>query len=193
MGSLKYPNKQEVRAHIRWMIRSDMPEVIATEDESFEFPWLEEDFIRCLRQRNCIGMVADHNDRIAGFMIYELHNTKIHVLNFAVASDYRRHSVGSQMVNKLKSKLSYGKRNRINLEIRESNLPAQLFFREQHFRAVSVLRSYYKDTPEDAYLMQYKHKQEENPFREIFHYQDSNKPNEQRPYIPFNRITKIAG
>ncbi len=33
--------KQAVRVHIRWMIRRDMPEVLAIEDESFEFPWLE--------------------------------------------------------------------------------------------------------------------------------------------------------
>ena len=34
--------KQEVRVHIRWMIRRDMPEVLAIEEDSFEFPWSEE-------------------------------------------------------------------------------------------------------------------------------------------------------
>ena len=43
--------QEEVRVHIRWMIRRDMPEILAIEDESFEFPWIEGDFIRCLRQR----------------------------------------------------------------------------------------------------------------------------------------------
>jgi len=168
--------KQEVRVHIRWMIRRDMPEVIATEDESFEFPWAEEDFIRCLRQRNCIGMVAEHEDRVVGFMIYELHNTRIHVLNFAVASDYRRRGVGTQMVAKLIAKLSSQRRSRIVLEVRETNLPAQLFFRESGFRAVSVLRAYYHDTPEDAYLMQYRYRSEKAV--EVH---------------PINRITRLAG
>ena len=168
--------KQEVRVHIRWMIRRDMPEVIAIEDESFEFPWLEEDFIRCLRQRNCIGMVAEHEDRVVGFMIYELHNTRIHVLNFAVASDYRRRGVGSQMVAKLVAKLSSGRRSRIVLEVRETNLSAQLFFRESGFRAISVLRAYYEDTPEDAYLMQYRYR-----------------PEKPVPAYPVNRITRLAG
>ena len=53
--------KQALKAHIRWMIRRDMPEVLAVEGESFEFPWCEEDFLRCLRQRNCIGMVAEQH------------------------------------------------------------------------------------------------------------------------------------
>ena len=65
--------KQEVRVHIRWMIRRDMPDVLEIERQDFEFPWIDEDFIRCLRQRNCIGMVAEHEDHVVGFMIYELH------------------------------------------------------------------------------------------------------------------------
>ncbi len=51
--------RDQVRVHIRWMIRRDMPEVLQTEQESFDYSWTEEDFLRCLRQRNCIGMVAD--------------------------------------------------------------------------------------------------------------------------------------
>ncbi|HEV3083032.1 MAG TPA: ribosomal-protein-alanine N-acetyltransferase RimI, partial [Gemmataceae bacterium] len=41
------------------------------------------------------------------------------------------------------------------LEVRESNLPAQLFFKSQGFKAVRVLRRYYEDSGEDAYLLQY--------------------------------------
>ena len=140
--------------HIRWMIRRDMAEVLAIEGQCFEFPWSEEDFIRCLRQRNCIGMVAEHNERVVGFMIYELHKSRLHILNFAVHEHHRRRGIGSQMVKKLSGKLSPQRRSRIMLEIRETNLPAQLFFRALGFRAISVLRGFYDDTPEDAYLMQ---------------------------------------
>jgi ribosomal-protein-alanine N-acetyltransferase len=164
--------KQEARVHIRWMIRRDMPEVLAIERESFEFSWSEDEFIRCLQQRNCIGMVAEHDDRVVGFMIYELNKTRIHVLNFAVAAACRRRGVGSQMVAKLVSKLS----SQITLEVRETNLAAQLFFRSQRFRAVSVLRQYYDDTPEDAYLMQYRHRPETIPIESAA-----------------NRISRLAG
>jgi ribosomal-protein-alanine N-acetyltransferase len=168
--------KQQLRVHIRWMIRRDMPEVLAIEAESFEFPWLEEDFIRCLRQRNCIGMVAEHDDRVVGFMIYELSKSRIQVLNFATAARYRRRGVGAQMIAKLIGKLSAQRRTRIALEVRETNLAAQLFFRENGFRAVSVLRNYYEDTPEDAYVMQYRLYQERAA-----------------PFLPTNRIARLAG
>jgi len=149
--------------HIRWMIRRDMSEVLEIERQSFEFPWSEEDFLRCLRQRNCIGMVAEHEDRLAGFMIYELHRARLHVLNFAVSRELRRHRIGAQMVFKLMSKLSSQRRTRIQLEVRETNLAAQLFFRHCGFRAVNVLRSFYEDTPEDAYLMQYRYNSAHDP------------------------------
>jgi ribosomal-protein-alanine N-acetyltransferase len=67
------------------------------------------------------------------------------------------------MVAKLIGKLSSQRRSRITLEVRETNLAAQLFFRSQAFRAVSVLRRYYDDTPEDAYLMQYRYRPETIP------------------------------
>ncbi len=153
----------ETVVHIRWMIRRDMPEVLTIEDGSFEFPWLEEDFIRCLRQRNCIGMVAEYDDRVVGFMIYELHKNRIHVLNFAIASDCRRRGVGNRMVAKLTAKLSSQRRSRIVIEVRETNLAAQLFFRENGFRAVSVLKAYYEKTSDDAYLMQFRYRPIRDP------------------------------
>jgi len=144
--------------HIRWMIRRDMPAVLAIEDASFEFPWCEEEFIRCLRQRNCIGMVAEVEDKVVGFMIYELHKNRLHLLNFSVDPESRRCGVGSAMMEKLAGKLSIERRNRIMLEVRETNLEAQLFFKTFGFKAISVLRDFYEDTTEDAYLMQYRYR-----------------------------------
>lgn len=169
--------KQDVCVHIRWMIRRDMMEVLDIETQSFEFPWSEDDFIRCLRQRNCIGMVAEHDERVAGFMIYELHRNRLHILNFAVAAEFQRRGVGQQMIEKLVGKLSSQRRSRILLEVRETNLSAQLFFRNLGFRAVSVLRDFYDDTTEDAYLMQYRYRAAV----------------EKEPMMPVNRISRLAG
>jgi len=153
--------QQEARLHIRWMIRRDMAEVLEIENESFEFPWSEEEFIRCLRQRNCIGMVADCDDKVVGFMVYELHKTRLHILNFAVGHAWRRQGIGRKMAGKLVGKLSAQRRTRIVLEVRETNLDAQIFFRAQGFRAVNVLRDFYEDTTEDAYLMQFRYRPNE--------------------------------
>lgn len=168
-------SQQQLRVHIRWMIRRDMQEVLDIERESFEFPWFEEDFIRCLRQRNCIGMVAEHGERVIGFMIYELHKSRLHILNFAVTKGARMRGVGRQMAEKLISKLSSQRRTNISLEVRETNLAAQLFFKHVGFRATTVLRAYYDDSPEDAYVMQFRYM-----------------PSEEET-LTTNRINRLAG
>ncbi len=177
---------EHLQVYIRWMVRRDVPEVLEVENESFEFPWCEEDFIRCLQQRNCIGMVAEidvgsevdeKGDRvvaheIVGFMIYELHKSRLHVRNFSVASAMRRRGVGTQIVAKLVSKLSRKHRTSIRTGVRETNLAAQQFFRSQGFCATSVLRGAYDDTEEDEY---------------VFTYRDYDR--NARQFIPTNRIT----
>lgn len=146
---------EQLTVHITWLKNIHMPAVLDIEDDSFEFPWPEEDFIRCLSERNCIGMVAKHEDRVVGFMFYTLHKRQIRLLSLAVAIDSLRKGVGSQMVAKLIGKLSAGRRASLSLEVRESNVQAQFFFRSLGFRAESVLRDFYEDTPEDAYTMRF--------------------------------------
>jgi len=146
--------KKMLRVHVRWIINRDIPEVLQTEQLSFDIAWSEEDFRHCLRQRNCIGMVAEHSEKVIGFMIYERHKSRLHILNFAVHPDWRRVNVGTQMLAKLVSKLASLGRTRITLEVRESNLAAQLFFQNQGFCAVRVLRDFYEDSGEAAYRME---------------------------------------
>lgn len=141
---------------IRWMIRRDMPEVLDIERRCFEFFWTEADFLTALRQRNCIGMVAEHQGQIRGFMVYELLKDRLHLLNFAVDHWRQRSGLGTQMVDKLKSKLKQQRRTVVELEVRERNVAAQCFFREMGFVADGVLRGHYTDTSEDAYHMIYR-------------------------------------
>ena len=144
-----------LRTVIRWMVRRDIPQVLKAEQECYTSGWTEDDFLRCLRQCNCIGMVSAIGDEVAGYMLYELDRSEIRLLNLAVVPAFRRQGVGRQMVAKLIAKLSGNQRTRLTLDVRESNLDAQLFFRSLGFKAVRVTRAYYEDTGEDAYVMEY--------------------------------------
>lgn len=140
---------------VDWMNRRCMPEVLKIERQSFEFPWSEDDFIFYLRQRNCVGITAEYNKQVLGFMIYELYKEKFHVFNFAVAPQSRRQKIGAQMIMKLIRRLDKNQRHKIALEVCERNLTAQLFFRANGFRAVSIFRDFYDCTTDDAYLMEF--------------------------------------
>jgi len=141
--------------HIRWMTRRDMLAVLSIEYESSDDPWDEDDFIRCLRKRNCMAMVAERRETICGYMIYEVQKYNLHLFKLAVRGSCRRSGVGASMVNKLKTKLSHDRRSRIITEVNESNLGAQLFLREMGFKASSVLSGFFENG-EDAYFFRYR-------------------------------------
>lgn len=150
------------RLHIRWMIRRDIPEVLRIETLSQEHPWCEEDFLKCLRQRNCIGMVAESGEDVCGFMIYELFRKKLSILNFAVHPKHRFQGIGAQMAEKLVSKLSSHQRIVVEIPVRETNLDAQAFLRavsvgynDWGFRAVELIENAYLETDESAIVFAY--------------------------------------
>lgn len=142
------------RVHIRWLIRLDMPEVLAIEAASLARPWGEDEFLRVLRRRNCIGMVAERDDKVLGYMVYELHGFRVQLLALAVHPDHRRAGVGRELATKLKLKLSAGRRTRARVVVPETSLGAQLFFRAVGFRALGVIREHFPGD-EDGYDFSY--------------------------------------
>jgi ribosomal-protein-alanine N-acetyltransferase len=138
------------KIHIRWMCGRDVyPSIVA--DDSFD-AWTEQNLRRCLKKKNCIGVVGEIDDRVVSFMAYHLSESSINVLRFVVHYDWRRQRCGSAMIEKLKQKLSAQRRSKIIIHVRESNLSGQLFLKSQQFWVKKIKRSYYEDTGEDAYL-----------------------------------------
>jgi [ribosomal protein S18]-alanine N-acetyltransferase len=145
----------KVTVHIRWMIRRDMPEVLAIERFNHFDHWAEDDFLRSLRQRDCIGMIAEHRERIVGFMVYELRKTSLRIIKFQVHPDWRHCRIGAQLIAKLVGKLSPFRRTKLDAEVSESNLNLQLFLKRQGFRAIEILRAR-PAGDEGGYRMQYR-------------------------------------
>ena len=148
-----WPARPRERFDLCWMITRHLPEVMAIERASFDWPWTLEELERCLRQRNVIGVVAlDAGGEVVGYCLYEMHHAHFHVFNIATRPASRRLGVGRALIDRLRAKIANGNRKRIMVEVREGNLPAQQFFRAMGFRATSVLRDFYEDSDEDAYL-----------------------------------------
>jgi ribosomal-protein-alanine N-acetyltransferase len=156
------PQTKAVAPGIRWMIRRDMAEVIAIENASFEHPLTEENFLSCLRNRNCIGQISEFRcpDKVVGYMVYELYEKRMELINFAVHPDHRRQGIGTTMLAKLIEKLNPSKRTTIELDVPERFLDALLFFRNQGFKAVKLVRNMFEDIGEDGIRMVYEYKEE---------------------------------
>lgn len=110
--------------HIRWMIRRDYGQVLATDRQSFAYPVNEEDLVSLLRCANSIGMVAEvpcesgtsfpeADSLVVGWMSYDLWTDYLLVTRFAVHPIARGFGVGRAMMRKLQTKLSSHRRSRI--------------------------------------------------------------------------------
>ena len=153
------PSHESNGLHARWMIRADLDAVLAIENEAFDFPWSRADFLGYLKCRNAMGMVIESRVvptvDIIGYVIYDLLSTSLHIANMAVREDWRGLGIGKLIIERLIGKLGRRNRTMLHLEVRETNLRAQQFFRSCGFKAKEVLRNHYDNSDEDAYLFQY--------------------------------------
>ena len=145
----------QTHACLRWMIRRDIASVLDIEHNSFEFPWTDGEFIQCLRKRTCIGMVAEVNEEVVGYMLYETGKKEIELISFAVHPKHRQSGIGGALVSLLIGKLAAGRRSKIVVAVRDSNLQAQLFFRSMGFFCTKMVKDYYSESDDNAYIMEY--------------------------------------
>jgi [ribosomal protein S18]-alanine N-acetyltransferase len=136
---------------VQWMVMSDLETVCFIEKQSFQFAWSRAEFLNQLGKRNTIGMVAEEDDTVVGFMVYTLCEKTIVLENLAVAPQQRRKGYGKAMIEKLVSKLSPERRSRVTSLVRETNLDAQLFLRSCGFRCVGAYDGAYEETDEQGY------------------------------------------
>jgi [ribosomal protein S18]-alanine N-acetyltransferase len=140
---------ESLQMHIRWGIRRDFPGLLQVEQQCFNNPWTEQDFLAFLRKRQNIVQVAELGDTVVGFIAYTLLRSHYLVERFAVLPNFRLRGIGRQLCEKLTGKKLQNKRSHVRCFVPESNLPAQKFFRALGWPANGVERRHFED--EDAY------------------------------------------
>jgi ribosomal-protein-alanine N-acetyltransferase len=140
--------------YVRWMIRNDLAQVMDIETACFAEPWDKEDFRSQLRCRDVIGVVvSDCEYSIYAYAIYWLRRRSIEILNLAVDPALQRMGIGTQLIARLKSKLSRDRRVRLIADVAETNLDAQLFFAQHAFGCTEILRKRF--ATRDAYRFEF--------------------------------------
>ena len=148
--------------NLRWMIRRDMPEVVALEQHD-TFPWNEEEWILALRQRNRIGMVFTRHNKyedspIIGTVCFSLFKLHLSLNKLTIHTDHRRSGIGSRIMHYLTGKLRSHGRREIYVSVGETNPPGLLFFKSWGFKSAGVERDVYADTEgrfRDMIMMRY--------------------------------------
>jgi ribosomal-protein-alanine N-acetyltransferase len=132
---------------IRWMTPKDIDEVLQIEYGSFEDVWTADDFKKHLSKKTCVVMLAYRGNanslQTVGYFAYQQDRTSFTLLKIAVHPDHRRHGIGTQMLDKLMSKLMGSCRIRATAMVRDRDVISQKFFRAMSWRSEKVLRRYF--------------------------------------------------
>ena len=141
--------------YTRFSTKADWREMARIERAVFEFAWKLIDFKSALEDKSHVGMVAEHEGRIVGYVIWKCCNRYFQLVNIAVDPECRQSGIGTQLLNCMTTRLGI-KSERISAEVRESNLTAQKFLQANGFRATKVCKGLYDETPEDAYFFEFR-------------------------------------
>ena len=137
------------------MTLADVDDVVEIERQSFPIPWSRAAFIDELtrNERALYIVIRDESGTMVGYGGMWLVCDEAHVTNIAVRSDRRRHGVGTAIMVGLMGFAQSKGADRMTLEVRVSNLPAQELYRGLGFVPAGVRPRYYIDNREDALIM----------------------------------------
>jgi len=135
---------------------ADVPAVAALERRIFSDPWPESFFLSELRQPLVHARIAEREGAVAGYAVAWLGHGAGHLGNLATAPAHRRRGVARALVEDLLARaVELGVRH-LTLEVRAANAEAQALYRAYGFRVAGVRRGYYRDTGEDALIMEWR-------------------------------------
>ncbi|MDD5604201.1 MAG: ribosomal protein S18-alanine N-acetyltransferase, partial [Eubacteriales bacterium] len=97
--------------------------------------------------------VADVQGVIVGYAGMWIVADEAHIMNIAVLPAYRRHGMGSLLLNELISTAAKKNIGKMTLEVRKSNLAARALYQKFGFVPAGQRKAYYADNREDAVIM----------------------------------------
>ena len=136
------------------MTAGDLLEVLRIEATT-ETPWSAELLASELQRGSGWQYVFQEGERrgILGFIIGTLVLDEAEILKIAVAPEYRRQKIASQLLQKALAFLKTQKAAHCFLELRRSNQAAFNLYQKHGFEVIATRRDYYKDPTEDALIM----------------------------------------
>ncbi|NLD37558.1 MAG: ribosomal protein S18-alanine N-acetyltransferase [Desulfatiglans sp.] len=128
-------------------------QVIEIERASFPVPWSERSFKEEINRdiSNLWALIIQK--QIYAYICFWMFDKEIHILNFAVHPQKRRHGLGKYLLMMvINTGTAHGIEN-IWLEVRPTNGPALSIYTKLGFSDVGRRKGYYSDSQEDAIIM----------------------------------------
>ncbi len=151
-----------IKYEITQMMEADLNEVVELEEASGLSRWGYESYRQelfnnptsIMRTARGITPVTIYR-RILGFVASRVICDELHINNVATHPTFRRIRIGTALMEAvIKESRIYGAR-RCLLEVRASNVSAQVLYKKMDFEIIGRRRDYYTIPMEDALVMQF--------------------------------------
>ncbi|MCD7731733.1 MAG: ribosomal protein S18-alanine N-acetyltransferase [Oscillospiraceae bacterium] len=146
---------------IRNAEKTDLPRFAEIEAECIPTPWSIRAFESEFAAKGAIFLAADSGNGICAFLTASSVLDEVNINNVAVTVPFRRKGFGEALMNALEERVS-SFAAAINLEVRESNVPAILLYEKLGYEQVGVRKGFYSNPTENALLMTKRIKQKED-------------------------------
>jgi len=87
-----------------------------------------------------------------GYLAISLLPPEAELLRLGVREEFRRHAIGSELVDCMMRELNEKTVSTVFLEVREDNLPARLFYQARGFVKTGERKNYYRSPVCDAFI-----------------------------------------
>ena len=110
-------------------------------------PWTADQVAEVLRSDVNSCALAEDENRLVGFLVWQETDFEAEVLQIAVLPSYQGQKIATALFDFLPAD------KEIFLEVRESNKPALLFYKKEKFEEIARRKAYYHAPVEDAIVM----------------------------------------
>jgi [ribosomal protein S18]-alanine N-acetyltransferase len=139
---------------LRRLELGDLDAIERIERVSYPTPWSRSMFATELAKPSSLSLGAvDDSDVLVGYLVLSRYVDAWHVMNVAVAPEWRRRGVATALLRRLLDDTRDDAQRGYTLEVRVSNVGAIALYERFGFRPKGVRRGYYTDNREDALIM----------------------------------------
>src|SRR5258708_31375606 len=133
---------------IRCALLNDVPMILAIERQSpGASHWTPEQYNKLVTDG--VVLVAEETGNLRGFVCGKTVAGEWEIENVAVATEFLRRGIADTLVRNLIRRAESAAALAVQLEVRESNLPARRLYEKHRFREVGRRKTYYTDPAED--------------------------------------------
>jgi len=148
----------KIKMKTRPFEREDLQSILAIQNKAAGAArWQEGDYLHLASEPGGMILVAELETmtppKVLGFAAFQRLTDEAELRNIAADPEHRRQGVGRALILEACEALLQVGTKRLFLEVRKSNQAALGLYYSSGFALVSERREYYRDPPEDAYVL----------------------------------------